>query len=423
MPHDLTDLMERATSSAPPEPYSAPEIVALASRRLRRRQGGIAGCVAVAVVAAAGLGYGVTRDHGTKPEPAARFKHDQTVDVSSAVSASSLPGFALQPWQVPSVQHPGHGYSALPTYADIDAGGRLIVETVGTDGPALIPQLFDGPGLPHPWQRPPSPGRNGGQPVVYEPSFLPDGRLLWTPDARVFSSKDGIHLTDLDGGNDVFVRTDQIRPWVVGQSLWYTVLERALPGQDGALEHTLDTAPIGGRQTEVAGNVAVADVADGVAVWVTTAGQLMVESTRGGPARQITVPLSRGCRMPSTAVMENAVGDHYLAVSRSLIALTEACGGSQDAQQEMLVLDLDGHLLAHVTGAYDFNPSLGTSALVFDAALHSGTVVALRYDLLTGRLAQLSGRGTDRETAPPRAAGDFVLWYDAQGGHVARIPR
>jgi hypothetical protein len=134
------------------------------------------------------------------------------------------------------------------------------------------------------------------------------------------------------------------------------------------------------------------------------------------------VPLSPGCRMPQTQVLQNAVGDNYLAVNRSMIALTEACGDAKNLNLELLVFDLTGHTLVHVTGgAYALDPSLGTDAVVFDAVLESGSVVALRYDLVTGLLAQLSDGGSKQQVASSQAAGDYVLWYDRTGGHVGRF--
>jgi hypothetical protein len=423
MPRDLTDLMERATSFAPPEPHAAHDITRVAARRQRWRTTGIAGGLSVAVLVAAAAGYGVTRGHDSDPEPAAPYKYDQTVDVSSAVAAKTWPGFSVEPWTNPSIQHLGAGYADLPTYRDIDADGRLIVVTAVGARHRLLPRLYDGPGQsPRPWRQPASPGRNGTARVEFQPSFLSDGRVLWSPSLPIFSSKNGIHITDLDGGDDVFVRSDQSKPWVVGDSLWYTVFDRPLRGTEGALEHSLYKTPFNGTPTKVAGQVAVADVEDGVAVWVTTHGQVMTESTAGGSTRHIRVPLSPGCRMPATQVLQNAVGDHYLAVNHSMIALTEACGGEKSPSQELLVFDLTGHTLVHVTGgAYAVDPSLGTDGVVFNAVLDTGKVVALRYDLVTGRLAELSDRGTQHEVAPSQAAGDYVLWYDQSGGHVGRF--
>jgi hypothetical protein len=44
-----------------------------------------------------------------------------------------------------------------------------------------------------------------------------------------------------------------------------------------------------------------------------------------------------------------------------------------------------------------------------------------RYDLVTGTLARLDIAGKGRMLQAPRVAGDYVLWYDGAGGHVARF--
>ena len=53
MPADLTDLMELATASAPPEPHTAADITRLAAHRQRRRTTSLAGGLALAVAVAA----------------------------------------------------------------------------------------------------------------------------------------------------------------------------------------------------------------------------------------------------------------------------------------------------------------------------------------------------------------------------------
>ena len=75
MPRNLTDLMEAAVSTAPPEPHQAADITRLAERRQRRRTTFVAGAAALAVVAVAGGAFGLTRGQGTTPEPAAPFKY------------------------------------------------------------------------------------------------------------------------------------------------------------------------------------------------------------------------------------------------------------------------------------------------------------------------------------------------------------
>jgi hypothetical protein len=260
------------------------------------------------------------------------------------------------------------------------------------------------------------------------PPFLDDGRLLWHPDAPIMrSSEAGIHLTDLNGGHDVFVHThfrlghksfeDETRPWVSGDRLWFT-------GYDsGTLKGALYTASMTGPVTKVADKVAIADVADGTVVWVTTDGQVVTESDAGGQQHTVTVPLTAGCRMPTTQSLQNSLGAHPLAVSGSVIALTEACGTGLAVRQEVLAFDLAGHALVHITGLYGFNLSLGKDDLIFQGLVpgRSKTVETLRYDLVTGSLARLS-EGAKSGLQAPLAAGDYVLWYDKDGGHVARIP-
>jgi hypothetical protein len=91
MPRNLTDLMEAAVSAAPPEPHHASDIARLAERHQRRRTAFVAGATAVAGIAVAGGAFGLTRGRAATPEPADSFLHDQTVDASQAVAASSRP--------------------------------------------------------------------------------------------------------------------------------------------------------------------------------------------------------------------------------------------------------------------------------------------------------------------------------------------
>ncbi|HEX4472692.1 MAG TPA: hypothetical protein VH085_12030, partial [Nocardioides sp.] len=269
MPRNLTDLMEQATSFAPPEPHAAADVTALAAARLRRRRGGVAGVVAVAVLVAGGLGYGVTRGHDTTPEPAARYKHGVTVGLSSAVPASFLPGYRPEPWTIPSVQHFTTGNSDLSTYASVDAHGRLIVQNFPSDKPSGLVQVrvYDHPGAsPSPLQVPPSPGKNGGTSISWVPSFTDDGRLLWSPNAPLVDSGGAaFHVTDLVGGHDVAVHSSftvgkdsfggsptssantlgvgtGAPGWgMFGQQYWFAVYDHNLPGLNGAA-FTLYTA-------------------------------------------------------------------------------------------------------------------------------------------------------------------------------------
>jgi hypothetical protein len=49
-------------------------------------------------------------------------------------------------------------------------------------------------------------------------------------------------------------------------------------------------------------------------------------------------------------------------------------------------------------------------------------VQVMRYDFVTGGLSTLGAAGK-RGPSDPQGAGDYVLWYDGDGGHVARVPQ
>ncbi|HEX4688030.1 MAG TPA: hypothetical protein VH228_14720, partial [Nocardioides sp.] len=260
MPRDLTDLMERATTAPPPEPHDAATITHLAARQQRRRTTSIVAGLAVGLVAAGTLGYGVSRHDDTQPEPVGRFKYDQTVDLSSAVPASTLPGYHAVPWTVPSVQHFGSSSdkSPLPTYADIDAQGRLVVEDLPNGhGPGEHPsghyraRIYARPKqAPLPVQAPPS--VPAGQ-HRWMPSFLDDGRLLWMNGEPV--GRSGFHVTDLDGGRDFFVKNSPAAPgmgngvagWVAGDHYWYTVVDDVqMKSSYPVIKHSLYRATFSG---------------------------------------------------------------------------------------------------------------------------------------------------------------------------------
>jgi len=427
MPRNLTDLMESAVSTAPPETHHASDITHLAERRQRRRTTFTAAGAALAVAVVAVVTVGLTQHRPASPEPVGRYLYGRSVDASSAVPASSLPGYRPEPWGIPSVQHLGPGRGPASTYLQVDAQGRLIVQDwpSGPDGVRRT-RIFDGPGQgPRAVQQPPSPGSNAGTPIVWLPSFLDDGRLLWhtsLPTTRPGST--GFHLTDLNGGHDVFVHSDfrhgisAGQPWIAGDRMWFTAYDG---GTVEGTTHSLYTASFSGPLTKVASHVAVAQVADGRVVWVTTDGHLVTEKAAGGPQQDVSVPLTEGCRMTSTLDLQNT--QQPVAVSDSVIALTETCGPKNDARQELLAFDWSGRLLVHVTGLYSFNPSLGHDALVFQGLVPSGyqKEASFRYDLVTGTLAALSPVATYRSLQYPQAAGRYVLWYDENGGHVGEF--
>ena len=434
MSRDLTDLMERATAFAPPEPHPADEITQVAVRRHRRRTNGIIGGACAAVLVVAGLAYGVTR-HDSKPQPAAPYKHNQQVDVSDAVAGSVLPGFEREPWTIPSVQEFGPRTFPWATYHDVDADGRLIV----LDYPSGEPQssrrvrLFDGPGeSARPLDVPPSPGTNSGHRISWMPSFLDDGHLLWTADTPIVqTAKEGFHITDLSGGDDVFVHSGFTvgktgfegtpgngRPGgISGDGMWFLVYEHNPANIEGAAAFDLYTATFDGDLTEVAEEVADLAVGDGMVAWVTTSGRLMTQSATGGSPQAVDVPLDAGCRLP-TQLMQSF--SRMFAVSGSAISVTEECGKGKSATYALVGFDLSGRRLVRIAGPIPSDVSIAGDSLLFVAG-NDGT---FRYDFVTGTLARLGDtprRG--QASAAPRGAGDYVLWYDRDGGHVARIPQ
>lgn len=416
MPRDLTDLMEGATRSAPPEPHAAADITRLAVRRHRRRTTSLAAGLAVAVVAAGGLGYGLTRTHDAAPQPAQGFKLDQTVDLSQVVPASTLPGYTLLPWTIPSVQRFPDG-SAIDTYHAVDASGRLLVVDAPGGTQLLGPfrsRLYDAPGGPaQPLQAPPSPGSIRGVPITWVPTFYGDDQLLWRASTNQF------HITDLSGGHDRVVparfragsQTLVADPEnVTDGSIWMTG-----PGRTSAngLVNVSDVyrATFSGQAAQVGSDAIVLDVGTGMAGWVTTKGQVFVQTAADAKARRVDVPFDPGCRLVPAAQLQ---GLGALAVSSSAVAILEQCGSGAKSVRQVLAFDLSGRPLVRVTGADPFQLSFAGDTVLFEA-----DELVLRYDLVTGTLAQL---GVPGPSQPPLGAGSYVLWYDQSGGHVADIP-
>jgi hypothetical protein len=437
MPRNLTDLMESAVATAPPEPHHAADIARLAQHHQRRRTRLTAAGAALAVVAASAGAVALTRGGpDSTPEPASHYLYNQTIDASDAVPASTLPGYRVVPYALPSVQRFGDGNGPLPTYQQVDAHGRLIVEDYpsGDPGGNRRVRLYDGPGLaPRPLQQPPSPGANSGHTLTWQPSFLEDGRLMWRAPGLIRSQDEGFRLSDLDGGHDVFVHTgfhvghfyfdgtpSASATSVVGDRVWFLVDGHNLPNFQGTA-NTLYTATFSGSLTKVADDVAVLSVHDGVVAWVTTSGEVVTESALGGAQHRVDVPLTPGCRAPAPVYLQNGEVQSF-AVSRSLIALPEVCGTGKDRHEELLAFDQAGHLLVHVTGMYGDNPSFGAHAVVFQGLVLPGRELGtFRYDLLTGTLARLDAARKGRVLQEPRVAGRYVLWYDGSGGHVAEF--
>jgi len=423
MPRDLTDLMESATRAAPPETHPAADITRLAARRHRRRTTSIAVAASVAVIAAGTAGYGLTRGNGgSTPEPAAPLKLDQNVDLSQVVPADSLPDYTLQPWTIRSVQRFPDG-TRIPTYQAVDSAGRLlVVDAPGgtqTQGPFRV-RLYDAPGgAAQPLRAPTSSGKAGSGATTWLPAFYGDDQLLWHQATGGSGPPAELHVTDLRGGHDQVVpatfrvggRTLVVDPAnVTAGSMWMTSPVRTSTA--GFSVYDVYRGTFSGDATKVGTGVSLLDVGSEAAGWVTTHGQVFVQSATGAPPEQVRVPLGQGCRVPPAALLQ---GTGAFAVGSSAVALGERCGSGGRATDVLLVFDLSGRPLARITGVTAFNLSFAGDALLFQ-----GNGIMLRYDLVTGTLAELgapTGRGAQ---APPRGAGSYVLWYDDRG-HVAKI--
>jgi hypothetical protein len=432
MPRDLTELMERATSAAPPETHHAADITHLAARRQRRRTSGVAAAVA-AVVLVGAAGYGVTRGRDSAPEPARHYKYGQELKPSDVVPAESLPGYRAVPWTVPSVERLTDPHlSPLMTYLGVDAQGRLLVESVPSRQPngSMTVALYDAPGgAPTMVRPPPSPVGGSGQPIRWIPSFGGDDRLIWRPDVYLQNANGGYRVTDLAGGHDMFLPAKTLnisgyglhQLWVSGDTAWFLTLVR---GDDsGTLYYDLSTTSVSHprKPTIVAHDVLLADVDDGLAGWLTADGRVFTEDATGGAAHEVPVPFADGCRMPPGAELDVSKA---FAVGPSMVALTERCGSGSSEADELVAFDPHGRLLMHLSGISAVSLSMGGSSLLFWAGeVGQDEIGLMHYDLATGVLSSLPFEEKQVSGPAPQAAGEYVLWYGRDGGHVARIPQ
>jgi hypothetical protein len=396
------------------------------------------------VVVVAGVAVGLTQHHPSTPEPAHQpYLHDQTVDAGQAVSASSLPGYRLEPWTIPSLQQLKGQDRPIQTYTDVDAQGRLLVGTFADDDGTQLRsfQLYDAPGEPpRPLRTPPSPGVNGSFVISWVPSFFENDQLLWTPSSPIFRAgakgSNGFHLTDLSGEHDVFVRTHaQVgntsydptpmpdHAWVSGDRILFLSYDHVVDTQTGTISYSLLSETFSGSVTTVAHDVVSADVNDGVVGWITVDGRLMLADAAGGRPHEVDVPLDPGCQITPAASLQNA--SNTLRVSSGVVTITERCGKGDKAIDELLAFDPSGRVLVHVTGVYTAGVVLAGDSLLLTAlnpaSPRDSDVVKYRYDLATGSLATIGTPTARMDLQELRGAGDYVLWYDDNGGHVASI--
>jgi hypothetical protein len=440
MPRDLTDLMERATSIAPPEPYDASDITRLAAHRQRRRTTGIAASVAVVMVVAGAIGYGTTRSGDLAPEPVGP-PHDRLhQSVTDAVSASSVAGFSTRDYGVPSVASNLGPVAPVGVgqYADVDAAGRLMVMEVTESGgptPSLTPtyELVEGPGksptsVVSPGQPPDAPSG------LWQPSFTGDGGLAWQqPNAATLDYL----LTNAQGQHRITVSNDLsgisgrtpggLHPvrsiWYEDGRVWFSAVTRqnaasALrPRQWVSLFSVDPTHPSVLRAEKPAHAVEIA-LGGGEAVWL-EGGTVRTVDLGTGAESTVPVPMDPGCELPNPSLLVDGSFPGVVTTNGRLVSLLEVCSGSS----HLVVTDLDGRLVTDITSTspgYLQQIRLSGDLLTFEGDASDGSIAPYVDDLATGQLVRL---GTSRQqlVGAPRANGSYVLWYDSTGGHVGEF--
>jgi hypothetical protein len=130
--------------------------------------------------------------------------------------------------------------------------------------------------------------------------------------------------------------------------------------------------------------------------------------------------MDHGCELPNPSLLVDGSSPGTLTTNGHLVSLLEVCPGGQ----HLVVTDLDGRLVTDVMSTspgYLKNIQLSGDLLTFEGDSSDGSISSYVDDLATAQLIRL---GTSRQqlVAPARANGRYVLWYDAQGGHVGRMP-
>jgi hypothetical protein len=442
MPRNLTDLMETAVATAPPEPHLASDITRLAQRHQRRRTTFVAAGAALAVVAVTGVGLGLARggSGGSTPEPAGSYKYGQVVDPGDAVPATDVPGFRELRYAVKAVDEQpqtrrednlGVPNPAFAEYTDIDAEGRLVVRRrAAGDTSPIVGDVLAGPSsTTSSAQSPPQATSGGPLPIDWLPGFVGDGRLLWVPNAPVVRQGDvGIHVTDLTGGQDVPLVLDHSQPgpptangqgvWVAGDRLWFTNMQFSQTDLKAPQTYALYSTPLDdpSKVTVVAEHTIGAAVSEGTLGWVTADGRGFLGSTDGGPIHSFPLPLDESC------IVSRFAGEFGgVAVAAGLLAFTEECGSGDSRANRVLVVDGSGRLIleVHTVSAVDFAMSDGI--LAFEGSDQSTPKVfrAFRADLRTGALAELGVEGSAIKGV--KVAGSYIVWHDRDSFHVGEF--
>jgi hypothetical protein len=211
--------------------------------------------------------------------------------------------------------------------------------------------------------------------------------------------------------------------WTSEDRLLFLAYDHVADKQTGTLSYSLLSRSSSGSVTKLAGDVASADVNDGVVGWITLDGRLMLASAAGGEPHEVDVPLDPGCRVTPAVSLQNV--SNTLRVSSRLVALTERCGPDTKTTDELLAFDPSGRPFVHVTGVSTYGVALAGDNLLLTALDPAGPpdrdIVKYRYDLTTGGLATIGAPTKSSDLRDLTGAGDYVLWYDDQGGHVAHM--
>jgi hypothetical protein len=445
MPSNLTDLMERAVASAPPEPHLAHDITRLAQSRQRRRTTFVAAGAALAAVAVTGVVVGFTRGgRDSTPEPVAPpVRMNQHQHLSEAQPADQAQDFRGLDYPVASADGDVSTQTAVAIYTDLDAEGRLLVVGREAGGPTAPRQyrLVEGPAGPV--ESPTVP------PITAFPlnkvtindgwstSFTDDQRILWRhTNFAVPGNLIDAQVTDLDGSHTVTVRRNlsDIKAdtpsggaslgdlWPEGERVWFsaTTQQHATPKSEGVPRLSLfsfDPAHPANVRPEAARGVLAIDVSGHEAVWI-TADKAVAEDLTTRHQHDVPIPLGQGCTLPpEQAFTSNDL--NLLQTNGALLAVVEYCGETQ----HILVSDLSGRLVTDLElggGTSAYGLGLGDRALTFHGVSngHSHWYVD---NLASGHLLALGHGDQALSQQEATAAGPYVLWYDKAGGHVGEF--
>jgi hypothetical protein len=433
MPRDLIDLMERAASGAPPEPHAAADITRVAARHLRRRTTSLVAGVAAVVVVAGCVGYGVTRRGDTTPQPSGPPGGGLHQTVADAVPASSVAGFTTLDYGVPSVaEHVGPlAPNGVGQYVDVDAAGRLAVMKV-TNSPGSATalsasfELVDGPGKQPVSLPAPLGGPSSG---LWQLSFTGSGGLAWRSSET--QSLDYV-LSDAQGAHPVPVTDDlsavpggasSVRDvWYDAGRVWFSAVTRATPQsslrpKEWVSLFSVDPAHPSVVRAEKPVDAQEIDVAGDEALWIRGSTVRSLD-LRTGSVRTVPVPRQQGCDLPSASMYVGGSFPGLLATNGRLVSQVQLCGQAS----HVVVSDLDGRLVTDVSSpspGYLQQVDLSGDFLTFQGQGSDGKWTPYAMDLTTRRLVRL-GPGEAQSVGPPQSDGHYLLWYDADGGHVGR---